>query len=97
MKAIFMSRRKEDLLDVYAPELMARIAEKTGSEVAVYDKNDVFAAPRAFLDTQYIFSTWGMPEFTEAEIRRFFPKLECVFYAAGTVQKFARPFLRCGV
>ena len=38
-----------------------------------------------------------MPEFTEAEIKACFPSLKCVFYGAGTVQKFARPFLACGV
>lgn len=38
-----------------------------------------------------------MPAFSEEEIRACFPKLECVFYAAGTVQMFARPFLACGV
>ena len=38
-----------------------------------------------------------MPEFTEEEIERCFPNLECVFYSAGTVQKFARPFLHRGV
>ena len=38
-----------------------------------------------------------MPEFTEDEIKLCFPSLKCVFYGAGSVQKFARPFLACGV
>ena len=33
-------------------------------------------------------STWGMPKFTEEEIRLCFPKLKAIFYAAGTVQAF---------
>jgi len=38
-----------------------------------------------------------MPQFTAEQIRSCLPKLECVFYAAGSVQKFARPYLECGV
>ena len=34
---------------------------------------------------------------TEEEIRACLPSLQCVFYGAGTVQAFARPFLACGV
>lgn len=45
----------------------------------------------------YIFTTWGMPSLSEEQIREYFPKLEAVFYAAGSVQRFARSFLNCGV
>ncbi len=48
-------------------------------------------------DCEVAFGTWGMPEFTTEEIRTYMPKLKAVFYAAGTVQYFARPFLECGV
>lgn len=44
-------------------------------------------------DVQYLFSTWGMPHFTKEEIRRWFPSLRAVFYAAGSVQSFAHEFL----
>ncbi|HVK02588.1 MAG TPA: hydroxyacid dehydrogenase [Armatimonadaceae bacterium] len=47
-------------------------------------------------DTQVVFSTWGMPPLSAEELARF-PRLEAVFYAAGTVQWFARPFLERGV
>ena len=48
-------------------------------------------------DVEYIFSTWGMVTLNEEEIKSLFPSLKAVFYAAGTVQYFARPFLNCGV
>lgn len=48
-------------------------------------------------ETDYIFSTWGMPSLSEDQIKEYLPSLKAVFYAAGTVQKFARPFLACGV
>ena len=41
----------------------------------------------------YLFSTWGMPALTEKQIGEYLPNLKAVFYAAGTVQGFARPFL----
>ena len=47
--------------------------------------------------TEYLFSTWGMPALTENEIKEYFPSLKAVFYAAGSVQEFARPFLNCGI
>ena len=48
-------------------------------------------------DAEYAFSTWGMPCLSREEIREYMPSLKAVFYAAGTVQKFARPFLEEGV
>ncbi|MBR6793296.1 MAG: hydroxyacid dehydrogenase [Clostridia bacterium] len=63
----------------------------------VYSLEMVKAEPEKFRDVKYIFSTWGMEAPDEEQIRSFFPALEAVFYGAGTVQKFARPFLHCGV
>lgn len=68
-----------------------------GTGNPVYGKDDVCGHPADFADTEFIFSTWGMPEFTEDEIRSFLPKLKAIFYGAGSVQDFARPFLNCGV
>lgn len=48
-------------------------------------------------DVEVIFTTWGMPCFSEVEITYHFPKLRALFYAAGSVQSFARPFLNKGV
>ena len=45
---------------------------------------------------EVIFSTWGMVPLGAAELARL-PALQAVFYAAGTVQSFARPLLRRGI
>jgi len=45
---------------------------------------------------EVIFSTWGMPVLS-AEQLRLLPSLQAVFYAAGSVKYFARPFLERGV
>ncbi len=61
-------------------------------------KSDKLDEYREVLEkTDYIFSTWGMPCLTEEQIRGYLPNLKAVFYGAGTVQRFARPFLACGV
>jgi len=68
-------------------------AQIGGSPVRTYEELKETPLP----DTEYIFSTWGMPEMTDAEIAYHFPKLKAIFYGAGTVQYFARPFLARGV
>jgi len=44
-------------------------------------------------DAEYVFSTWGIAVMTEDEIAAKLPKLKAVYYGAGSVQHFARPFL----
>ena len=46
---------------------------------------------------EYIFTTWGMLSLTEEQITSLLPNLKAVFYAAGSVQYFARPFLNKGI
>ena len=48
-------------------------------------------------DVSYAFSTWGMPTLNEEEIAAFLPSLKAVFYGAGTVQYFARPYMNRGI
>lgn len=83
--------------ECYVTEKPRHIPQAYGVNDTVYSKEDIVNNPDTFCDTEYIFSTWGMPEFTEDEIKKYLPKLKAIFYAAGTVQKFAHPFLNCGV
>ena len=97
MRSIFLCESADSVKRVFAPETVGLLQEKAGLCDRVYNKEAVLASPEAFHDVDYIFSTWGMSVLTEEEIRAAFPKLQCVFYGAGTVQTFARPFLNCGV
>lgn len=83
--------------EIYLCEQPINIRYVYQTEDEVFCRADVLANPERFADTEYIFSSWGMPSFSEDEIRACFPALKAVFYGAGTVQYFARPFLRCGV
>lgn len=96
-KAIFFGNRQERIDAVWAHNIRAQVAEIVDLDPTIHNYDEVISAPEKFADTAIILSTWGMPVMTEEEIRTCFPKLECVFYGAGSVQSFARPFLACGV
>lgn len=93
MKKIYLCSDPATLDHVYSK----RVKDALSCGKTVYSKEDTACSKSDFTDTEYIFSTWGMPVFSAEEIRSIFPSLKCVFYAAGTVQEFARPFLECGV
>ncbi len=50
----------------------------------------------ALADTEVIFATWGMMNFTGAQ-RAKLPKLKAVFYAAGNVKAFALSLIENGI
>ena len=97
MKAIFLSEGKETVLRVFSENVRKELNALAEISPNVYNKKEVTDAPEKFKDVEIIFSTWGMPVFTEEEIKAYFPSLKCIFYAAGTVQAFARPFFKRGV
>lgn len=93
MRSIFLCDSLNNIQNVYG----SLIAAPPNIDRKVYTRADILTDPQYFSDVTFIFSTWGMPQFTEEEIKACFPALQCVFYGAGTVQAFARPFLACGV
>ena len=97
MRGIFLCENNDKIFCVYNTETVSDLQKLTNIEKTIYSKADVIREPDKFSNVDIIFSTWGMPIFTEDEIRNCFPSLKCVFYGAGTVQSFARPFLNCGV
>lgn len=92
MKSIFLGA-KEQINRVFSKEVKEELFRLAGLSDTVYTKE----SEEDFSGVEYIFSTWGMPIFEKEEIQTRFPSLKGVFYAAGTVQSFARPFLECGV
>ncbi len=96
MKSIFLGS-EFNIKRVYTEEQRKYLEQNAGLDGAVYTKESVIENAPKFKDVELIFSTWGMPHFSVEEIKSTFPSLKCVFYAAGTVQGFAREFLACGV
>lgn len=97
MKAVFLCNDKNNPERVYSEETRNELKLLSGLTNEVFSKEDVINNTSLFTDTEYIFSTWGMPEFKKEEIKALFPSLRCIFYGAGTVQYFARPFLENGI
>lgn len=97
-KAIFMGKQ-EPKERVYGNETIEKLKEKLDFLSDFYTKEFIRNGDShtELRDVEYIFSTWGMVDLTEEEIKTFLPSLKAVFYAAGTVQYFAKPFLKCGV
>ena len=97
MKAIFLCKNADVCHRVYDEGVVSKLRGITELDEAIYTKEDILSSADKFSEAEFVFSTWGMPIFSEEEIKKYLPNLKCVFYGAGTVQSFARPFLDCGV
>lgn len=93
MKAAFVTNGKQIINEVFKPETQTRLKDMFDFYDGVYD----YTESDKLSDVECIFSSWGCPPYTEEEIKKFFPKLKVVFYGAGTVQYFAKPFLNLGI
>ena len=94
MKAVFLCNFPENVRRVYDRAALSRLHAICALDEHVYTAAELDKIP---VETEIVFSTWGMPALTEQQIARHLPHLQCVFYAAGSVQAFARPFLAHGV
>lgn len=90
-KAAFFGR-VDQINRVYKLGRQEQVAAATDLYPHVVGAADFEAHIPYLQDLEVIFSTWGMPSLTEAQIAQM-PRLRAVFYAAGSVQGFARPFL----
>lgn len=81
---------------VYAAGRQKRVAELTDLHGEVVTADNLDDQLDALGGLEVIFSTWGMFVPTEAQLDRL-DALKAVFYAAGSVQRFAGPFLERGV
>lgn len=79
---------------VYGDGRLEEIARRTNLRVITPEAWK--AQPADLGDIEIIFTTWGMP-YTPPEYLAQFGQLKVVFYAAGSVQGFVRPFLERGV
>ena len=96
MKAVFMTGDEKNLAGVYKT-----VREKLTAELdfisPITSAAQLEERKEELRDVGVIFSTWGMLSLDEETIRKYFVNLRAVFYAAGSVQYFARPFLSRGV
>jgi phosphoglycerate dehydrogenase-like enzyme len=96
LKAAYLNQSREaGIARVYDEPTQAAMEGLFRLSSTVYTKEDVLADRLS--DVEAIFSTWGFPVLTDAEIAAHLPHLKIVFYGAGSVQAFARPLIRNGV
>ncbi|MEG1963829.1 MAG: NAD(P)-dependent oxidoreductase [Clostridia bacterium] len=95
MKAVILTDNYKDAMRVYSADMTEKLRNNFGVSSKIFTKQNVLQGELAEVET--IFSTWGMPHFTCEEIKQFLPKLKYVFFAAGSVQSFAKEFLQAGV
>lgn len=91
------SSAKNRMFDAYDAETLALLRETLALPDEVILPDQLEQRREQLSKANYLFSTWGMPALTEEQIQTYLPNLKAVFYAAGSVQQFARPFLSCGV
>lgn len=83
---------------VYSPQVVQTLEQQAGlCPNVIIDLENIDQYQEQAKQAVYAFSTWGMPAFTKDQIKTYFPQLKGVFYAAGSVQGFAKPFLECGI
>ena len=96
-RACFVSDRPDRLEYAYAAGRKERVGALMPTCPHVITGGNYTQYAQALKEVECIFSTWGMVPFTKEQIQSAFPKLKAVFYAAGSVQMFARPFLEMGI
>ncbi len=97
MKAIFITTAKKHYETVYAKETKAHLEKQLDFVEPLFDLSELEKRKAELNEVEVIFSTWGMPELSEEQIARYFSKVKALFYGAGSVQHFARPFLKSGI
>ena len=82
---------------VFSEDVMNKLKEYGEVSSELISKDNIESHKDFLAECEVAFATWGMIRLNEDEIKKYMPKLKFVFYAAGTVQYFAKPFLNCGV
>ncbi len=96
MAAVFLNNHEDTVNRVYAQGRREQVAELTQLYPVVVSAAGFAEHSENLAGVEVVFSTWGMPSLTAAELE-ILPSLKAVFYAAGTVKDFAAPFLDRGV
>ena len=96
MKAILIGSAQQ-IAAVYPSQIVTQLKELVELYETPIEKKDLDSCRDILTEAEVAFSTWGMLPLTEEEIAQYLPNLKHVFYAAGSVQYFARPFLAKGI
>ncbi len=97
MKIALLGTNKSKFDLVFSAEVSEKLKKHGDLSSELINKKNIKNHSDFLCDCEFAFATWGMPPFSEEEIKKYMPKMKCVFYAAGSVQYFAKPFINCGI
>jgi len=86
----------ERIAAVYGGGRRERLATEFDLYPDILSADSLLTKQAALKDVRFLFSTWGMPPLDHGQIA-LLPSLQALFYGAGSVQGFARPFLESGI
>ncbi|MCL2509004.1 MAG: hydroxyacid dehydrogenase [Oscillospiraceae bacterium] len=96
MKIALLGNSKHRFNSVFGAEAMSRLSA-LGDCSPLLSKGDFPAHGEFLRECEVAVATWGIPPLSADELSQWLPNLRACFYAAGTVQGFARPLLERGV
>lgn len=97
-KAVFLAEAADETIGkVYDAANQAALDELVEWLPVPVNRANIAALGEQLAEVEVAFATWGIPMLTEAEIRQFLPRLQIVFYGAGTVKHFAPAYFASGV
>ncbi len=89
MKSIFLCNTPSIIDRVYSTTTIETLKQEAGLLQEVFVEDDL--DKHDFSDVEAIFSSWDIPILSDEQVRKHFPNLKYVFYAAGSIQYFAKP------
>lgn len=95
MKSIFLCNTPSIIDRVYSKSTIEAIQQEVDLNPTIFTSKDLDA--NDFSNVETIFSSWDIPILTDEQIKKHFPNLRYVFYAAGSVQYFAKPLFQNNV
>ena len=96
-KALLITSDKTSCGNVYEQAVVDAIGKEVEWLEPIFDTDALDSRKNEIACVEYIFSTWGMFELSEQQVKEYFKSLKAVFYSAGTVKYFAEPFLNNGI
>ena len=97
MNGCFVCKESGRLRYTYGNGRYETICERLDMCPDIITENNLEQHRAALRSVDVIFCTWDMVPFSASQLAEYFPSLKAVFYAAGSVQYFARPFMASGI
>lgn len=96
IKAAFFCNYQSNLDRVFIKDRIEAISSLTDLYPHVITSENFDAHVAELQGVEVVFSTWGMPVLSEQQIDKL-KSLKAIFYAAGSVKAFAKPYLSRGI